>query len=332
MTFCGGKEATMPRVLLTPAGPFDLSLCLRVANRFAPDPSGSDAALRSAVRINGTPTMLAIRQVRSNPPLLEVLTPLAVSGREVKRIGGRMISADLDLRPFYHTVASHPILGPITKALRGLHPLRPATLFEMLVIAVTEQQISLAAAYRIRANFLRRFGDPVKDLWAFPSPERIAGSSIPDLIACGLSRQKAGYIHALAEKVRQGILDLARFETLPDEEVRSVLLRQRGLGPWSAEYVLVRGLGRPDRVPIDDLGVRKVVGRYLGRGQRLSSAGAARKLSGFAPYRGLVAFYLLAYDRLRRSEKVAPKAKAPQKTGNRFLLRTGSPARNGDQA
>jgi DNA-3-methyladenine glycosylase II len=302
----------MPRALLMPAGPFDLPLCLRVANRFAPDPPGNDSVLRSAVRINGTPTVLAIRQVRSDPPVLEARTPPAFSRREVKKIGERMISADLDLRPFYQAVASHPILGPITKALRGLHPLRPATLFEMLVIAITEQQISLAAAYRIRANFLRRFGDPVEDLWAFPTPGRIAGSSIPDLIACGLSRQKAGYIHDLAEKVGHGILDLARFETLPDEEVRSVLLRQRGLGPWSAEYVLVRGLGRPDRVPIDDLGVRKVVGRYLGRGQRLSSPGVARKLSGFAPYRGLAAFYLLAHDRLSRAEKGAPKRAAPK--------------------
>ena len=301
----------MPQVRLAPAGPFNLSLGLRVANRFRPDPAGSNAVLRSAVRIHGLPTVLEVHQIRGDPPILKAHTSRSsASAREVKALAGRMIFAELDLRSFYRRTAAHPVLGPITKALRGLHPMRPATLFEMLVIAITEQQISLAAAHRIREKFLHRFGDPVEDLWAFPTPERVAGSSIPKLTACGLSRQKAVSIRELAQKVSGGLLDLTHLETLPDEEVRTSLLAQRGLGPWSAEYALVRGLGRPDRVPIEDLGVRNVVGRYLGRGQRLSPMGVTRKLRPFAPYRGLVAFYLLAYDRLRRSEKVTPKHKS----------------------
>ncbi len=302
----------MTQALLAPAGPFDLALCLRVANRFTPQPSGNDGLLRAAVRIQGTPTILEIHQVQRDPPILKAHTSRSVSGQEVRTIAGRMIFADLDLYAFYRHVATHPVLGPITKTLRGLHPMRPATLFEMLVIAITEQQISLAAAGRIRANFLRRFGDPVEDLWAFPTSKRIAGSSIPNLMTCGLSRKKAFYIRELGQKIDRGLLDLTRLETLPDEDVRALLLQQRGLGPWSAEYALVRGLGRPDRVPVEDLGVRNVVGQYLGRGQRLSALGVTRKLRPFVPYRGLVAFYLLAYDRLLRSEKGARKAEAPK--------------------
>jgi len=303
----------MSQVLFRPAGPFDLALCLRVAHRFAPDPAGNSSVLRSAVRIQGTPTVLEIHQVQRDPPILKAHTSRSVSGQEMKGIAGRMIFAEVDLRSFYRHVTAHPILGPITKALRGLHPMRPATLFEMLVIAITEQQISLAAAHRIQAKFLHRFGDPVEDLWAFPTPERIAASSILHLTACGLSRKKASYIRELAQKVERGLLDLTCLETLPDEEVRTLLLQQRGLGPWSAEYALVRGLGRPDRIPLEDLGVRRVVGQYLGRGQRLSPLGVTRKLHPFAPYRGLAAFYLLAYDRLLRSKKVVPKPKAAKR-------------------
>jgi DNA-3-methyladenine glycosylase II len=295
----------MTQVHLAPAGPFDLALSLQAANRFTPRRSENDSMLRSAVRIHDAPMVLALQQVRRDPPILKALTSCSVSGKEMKRIAGRMVFAELNLRAFYRHVATHPVLGPITKTLRGLHPMRPATLFEMLVIAITEQQISLAAAYRIRANFLRRFGDPVEDLWAFPTPRRIARTSVPSLMTCGLSRKKALYIRKLAQRVDRGLLDLTHLETLPDEEVRSLLLQQRGLGPWSAEYALVRGLGRPNRVPLEDLGIRSVVGQYLGRGQRLSPLGASRKLHPFAPYRGLVAFYLLAYDRLLRSEKVA---------------------------
>jgi DNA-3-methyladenine glycosylase II len=176
--------------------------------------------------------------------------------------------------------------------------MRPASLFEMLVIAITEQQISLAAAYRIRTRIIERFGDPVNGLWAFPTARRLSESSVVDLTTCGLSQRKAEYVKGLAYEVANGLLDLDQLEAMSDEEVRSLLLQVRGLGPWSADYFLVRGLSRPDRVPADDLGIRSIVGRYLGHGQRLSPQGTMRKLSSFKPYRGLAAFYLLAYERL----------------------------------
>ena len=170
----------------------------------------------------------------------------------------------------------------------------------MLVIAITEQQISLAAAYRIRTRIIEHFGDPVNGLWAFPTPTRLSESSVADLMTCGLSQRKAEYVKGLAYKVANGMLDLDQLETMSDEDVRSLLLQVRGLGPWSADYFLVRGLSRPDRVPVDDLGIRSVVGHYLGSGKRLSPQGTMRKLSPFKPYRGLAAFYLLAYMRLTK--------------------------------
>jgi DNA-3-methyladenine glycosylase II len=107
-------------------------------------------------------------------------------------------------------------------------------------------------------------------------------------------------VKGVAYKVANGQLDLDRLEAMSDEDVRSLLLQVRGLGPWSVDYFLVRGLSRPDRVPADDLGIRSIVGRYLGRGQRLSPQGTMRKLSPFKSYRGLAAFYLLAYERLSK--------------------------------
>jgi DNA-3-methyladenine glycosylase II len=278
--------------------PHDFELCLRIARSFSPDRFQDDRVLRSAVRIQGCPGVLELRQVGRDPVALEIRTDLPDHASEVKRIARRIISADLDLLPFYRLAASHPVLGPITRHMHGLKPIRPASLFEMLVIAITEQQISLAAAYRIRTRIIERYGDAVNGLWAFPTPGRLCESSVADLMACGLSQRKAEYVKGVASKVTDGELDLGRLETMPDEDVRSLLVQVRGLGPWSAEYFLVRGLSRPDRVPADDLGVRSVVGRYLGRGQRLSPQGTMRKLSPFKPYRGLAAFYLLAYLRL----------------------------------
>lgn len=291
----------MTVLTISSIGPHDFEMCLRVAGSFSPDPSRDFSVLRSGVRIQNNPTMLELRQVRRDPPIFEISTDLPVNATELKRIAEWILFANLDLGPFYRVAASHSVLGPITQKLSGLKPMRPASLFEMLVIAITEQQISLAAAYRIRTRIIERYGDPVNGLWVFPTPRRLSESTVASLMACGLSMRKAEYVKVLSYRVANGILDLDKLVEISDEDVRSLLLEERGLGPWSADYVLVRGLSRPDRVPANDIGIRSVVGRYLGRGQRLSPQGAMRKLSPFKPFRGLAAFYLLAYERLSKT-------------------------------
>ncbi len=290
----------MTALSISSVGPHDFELCLRVAMSFSPDLVQDFSVFRSAVRIQDNPTVMEMRQIRRKPPTLEIRTALPNRASEVKRIARWIIFADLDLRPFYRIAASHPILGTITKELHGLKPMRPASLFEMLVIAITEQQISMAAAYRIRTRIIERYGERVNSLWVFPTPRRLSESSVAELMTCGLSQRKAEYVKGVAYEVANGLLDLGRLAAMSDEDVRFRLLQIRGLGPWSAEYFLVRGLSRPDRVPADDLGIRSVVGRYLGRGQRLSPQGTLRKLSAFKPYRGLAAFYLLAYERMSK--------------------------------
>jgi DNA-3-methyladenine glycosylase II len=290
----------MTTLSISSVGPHDFELCLRNARSFSPDLFPDLTVFRSAVRIQDKPTVLEMRQIRRKPPTLEIRTVLPNSAAEVKRLARWIIFADLDLRPFYRIAVSHPVLGAITKKLHGLKPMRPASLFEMLVIAISEQQISMAAAYRIRKRIIERYGERVNGLWVFPTPRRLSESSVRELMNCGLSQRKAEYVKGVAHEVTDGLLDLGRLETMSDEDVRFLLLQIRGLGPWSAEYFLVRGLSRPDRVPADDLGIRSVVGRYLGRGQRLSPQGTLRKLSAFKPYRGLAAFYLLAYERISK--------------------------------
>jgi DNA-3-methyladenine glycosylase II len=175
--------------------------------------------------------------------------------------------------------------------------MRPLGLFEMAVIAITEQQISLAAASAIRSRLIERFGTPVGKYWIFPEPRTLAQATSRQLRACGLSQAKARYVHTLARNIEMGRLDLAAIAALPDEEARSALMQIYGFGPWSAEYMLVRGMARPDRVPFDDLGVRSAVGRRFGLGGRASPAQAEKLLAPFAPYRGLAAFYLLVGER-----------------------------------
>jgi DNA-3-methyladenine glycosylase II len=283
---------------LRPKGPYNLGRSLAVMASFSRDPDQDEAVFRAAVRVDSTPVLVEVRQVERDPPVLEVAgSPSPDPGRLVA-LAGWMLSADLDLLPFYDLAADHPVFGNIVRRLNGLKPTRPSSLFQMAVIAITEQQISLEAAYSIRGRVVQRFGDPVDDRMAFPTAESLAHASMEELLDCGLSRRKAEYIGDLARAVVAGSVDLEELTDLPDDEVRSFITGLRGFGPWSADYILVRGMGRPDAVPADDLGIRTVVGKYLGDGQRMKAEQVRQALAPLAPYRGLAAFYLLADSRL----------------------------------
>lgn len=303
------------RASIAPIAPFDLELSFAAMASFAPRAGSGAAAARAVLRLGARPLLAEFRQELRRPPRVTVTAhaPAAARGR-LRAAAASLLSADLDLRPFYRLAARDPVLGALTHALRGLKPLRPASLFEMAVIAITEQQISLAAAYRIRQRLIERFGANLGPLWAFPSPRSLARAPLRVLRACGLSRAKSGYIAELARKIARGALDLDSLRAMPDEEARDFLRAQRGFGPWSADYVLVRGLGRVDRVPADDLGVRDAVGQYLGGGRRVSARTVERLLKPFAPYRGLAVFYLLVAHRLdvRRQRPIGSGAKLAQ--------------------
>jgi DNA-3-methyladenine glycosylase II len=283
-------------------GPYDLQLCLRVAASLSTDPDQDTSVLRSAVRLGSGPVLMEVRLVSQHPARLQVTSRPPGFASDLKDAARWTLLADLDLEPFYHLAAGHPIFANVVKRLYGLKPTRPVSLFEMSVIAITEQQISLAAAHRIQQRLVERFGDEVEGLWAFPPAERLAQASPEALLACGLSRNKANYIGSLARAIAEGALDLEQLKEMHDDEARAFLTGLRGLGPWSADYILVRGLGRPDGLPADDLGLRSVAGVYFAQGRRLAADEMQQALAPLAPYRGLAAFYLLADWRMQNRE------------------------------
>jgi DNA-3-methyladenine glycosylase II len=286
-------------------GPYDLGLSLQARASFSPEPEPEPetTVLQAAVKIDGKPALLEVRQATSDSPVLQVSSPDDVDRKRLLEQAGWIVLAALDLRPFYRIARNDPIIGPLTKRFRGMKPIRPATLFEMAIDAVIEQQISLAAARRIRARVVERFGESKAGLWIFPGPEALAQAPLEAIRACGLSGRKAEYITGLARMVVDGSFDLDALKGMSDDEVRTVISGIRGFGRWSAEYILIRGLGRPDAVPVDDLAIRTIVGKYLGKGSRLTAGQVEQRLKPFIPFRGITVFYLLVYHRLVSERK-----------------------------
>ncbi len=293
----------MTTAQLTVQGPYDLGLSLQARASFSPEPEPDTSVLQAAVRIEGKPVLLEVRQATDNSSVLQVSSPDDVDGERLREQTGWIVLAELDVRPFYRIAKNDPVIGPLARRFRGMKPIRPATLFEMMVDAVIEQQISLVAARKIRARVVERFGERKAGLWIFPGPEDLAQAPLEAIRACGLSGRKAEYISGLAKKVVDGSFDLDGLNGMSDDEVRSTVSGIRGFGRWSADYILIRGLGRPDAVPVDDLAVRTIVGKYLGKGSRMTAGQVEQRLKPFVPFRGIAVFYLLVHHRLLSERK-----------------------------
>lgn len=210
----GTANSGQALVTIRHKGPFDLRLSLEAAASFFPDAGPPLPILRTPVEIDGETSLLEVWQSSAASGILHAKSTPPSPSVEVRAIVKWLVSADLDLRPFYALAGRHSIMDVVVRSLPGLKPLRPATLFEMAVVAITEQQLSLAAAFHIRTRLVRRFGVPLGGLLAFPPPEKLAVASLRDLCACGLSQRKAEYVRDLALRTREGGLD---FETLRRE-------------------------------------------------------------------------------------------------------------------
>jgi DNA-3-methyladenine glycosylase II len=196
--------------------------------------------------------------------------------------------------------AREPIVGPLLARYRGLRPLVIPDPFEALVWAILGQQINVAFAAKTKRALVHAYGEPVPGgLWLFPEPARLAAVTPEELRPLQISRQKAVYI---AELAGAGV-DFDALCRQPDEQVVAELTRLKGIGRWTAEYLLLRGFGRPDAIPAGDMGLRSLLGRLHGLGRNATEAEVRRMAEAWAPWRGYVAFYL--WFALQRRDPVA---------------------------
>jgi 3-methyladenine DNA glycosylase/8-oxoguanine DNA glycosylase len=193
-----------------------------------------------------------------------------------------LLGEPFDLAAFYRW-AREPTLKRLVAELRGFRPPLSPDPFEMLVGAITAQQVSLFAAFAIRNRFVERFGERAEHAYAFPTRERVARAKEAQLVALGFSNRKAEYVVGLA----RSDLDLDALRELPDGEVKAQIVAQRGLGEWTADWFLARHLARPRAWPWGDLGLRKAVAAFYGEVD-VRAAG-----DRFDPFQNLSAHYLL---------------------------------------
>jgi len=199
-----------------------------------------------------------------------------------------LLGFGFDLAAFYDWAQADEVLHHAAIRLRGFRPPLMPDPWEMLVVAITAQQVSLFSATAIRNRFIEAYGRQHEVAYAFPTRERTAGLGEGDLVALGFSRRKEEYVLDLA----RSDLDLDALAGLEDDEVRARIVAQRGLGEWTAEWFIGRCLGRPQAWPWGDLALRKAVAD-LYRGLDVREA-----RERFHPFENLSAHYLLLTQRV----------------------------------
>jgi DNA-3-methyladenine glycosylase II len=298
-----------------PRAPLDARLTLARYGRWGDDPASlaRDGALYRVARVDGR--LVPFRLAVTGPPTRPRATlafpgpPTSAVRAALRREAGALLGEGWDLAAFYARTDGDAVLGPLVRPGTGFFGLRPSRLpdpFEVLVGAIAAQQVTLAFAQATRARLVRRFGEPMAfdgvTVYAFPTPEVLARVRPRELRALQFSARKAEYVVGLAQAVAAGRLDLAGLAALSDDAVIAQLTAVRGLGRWSAEWFLVRALGRPDVCPADDVGVRRAVAALCYGGRACEAAAVRRRAEGWRPHRSLATQYLLAaHDRARQA-------------------------------
>jgi len=216
-----------------------------------------------------------------------------------------ILCTNLDLKPFYRLARKDDLLAPIVPGFRGLKLPASPTVFESLVMAVLSQQVNLTFAYSIKKELLEAFGEKWsvngETYHAFPRPERFAAETEESLLRFRLSRAKAGTLVRLGQAFASGSLKEEELTALSDEEVVERLIQLKGIGRWSAEIALLRGLARTDAFPGGDLGVVKYLAQgLLGKTEKATEADMRAFAERWRPYRGLALIYCYAELMRRR--------------------------------
>ena len=312
----------MVRLTVSPRRPYSLAL---TAERYARFPEVVDrfvgGVYRRLLPVGRGGVLLSVAQ--EGPPARALLqislegkaADSAAASEAARRVVEVALGAASDVRAFYRAQREDALLADAIRDFRGLRVAGAPSLWEALVTAILAQQINLRFAYDIRRELALTFGRRARfggeTFVAFPSPAALASETPEALGRFRLSGAKARAIAGLARAFAEGALTESEIAALPDEEAIQRLTELRGIGRWTAEIGLLRGLGRLDIFPAGDLGVVKYLALgLLGRPAKAKEHEMRRFAERWQPHRSLALVY--GYAELnRRTASPSPPSHRP---------------------
>ena len=305
-------ETTLTRII-TPVAPYDFELTAGQPNYSRDQEFKTEDYIDGAyLRLLDLGDKAALAQVEStgsvdDPALTVSLTGDDLTDDDAERASRQiswLLGCDQDLRPFYDSVAHDPILRGVVEQFHGYHNTRTASVFEALVQAIMGQQIATAVARIVRNLLIQSYGVRAtigdREWYAFPRPDALARAEVTDLRQLKLSVRKSEYIQGIARAALESPDGFEGMHDLPDDEVVQGMVALRGVGQWTAQWVLVRALARPDGFPIGDLALRRTVASLYFDGAEINDEELLEFSHRWSPWRSYATSYLFAALRAGR--------------------------------
>jgi DNA-3-methyladenine glycosylase II len=285
----------MTSVQLPVRGPFSLAAGVRFLEGFTPARyrGADDGVLRLAFPLDGSGESVGVAVHQEPDETVSVRVDGPVPEGMPAQVA-RILSLDVDGSGFGDVLAADPVVGALAARSPGLRPVCFFSPYEAACWAVLSQRTSRAAAASVKERIAQRWGRdcPVDGmrLWAFPSPTRLA--EVADELP--VPEVKRRRLRALAEAAQDGRLDAGRLRALPAEAALAAVRELPGMGPFSAELVVVRGAGAPDVFPRNEGRLHAAMADLYGLTDPTVDE-LARRAAGWSPYSSWVSLLVRAH-------------------------------------
>lgn len=257
-----------------------------------------DGYLYKLIKVKGE---LILIKVGSNQHSIKVEFPISspsiCSREEVVACIWEWFDLDKDLSNFYEVASRDKVLQQIAYKYYGLRIMCIPDLFEALTWAIIGQQINLTFAYTLKKRFVEHFGECInfqgKTFWLYPSHEKIATINVEDLRTLQFTARKAEYVIGVAKAITSGELTKEILLLKQDyQQMKKSLMGIRGIGPWTADYVMMKCLHHPLAFPIGDVGLHNALKLQLGLQRKPTIEEIKEMATNWEGWQGYAIFYL----------------------------------------
>lgn len=203
---------------------------------------------------------------------------------------------DTSLSDFYDTVGREPIFSKLIEEQYGSRMVRVPDLFEAISWSIIGQQINLRFAYQVKKALIESFGDQSyineNSFYLFPKPETVLEITDSEFKELQFSKQKMEYIRIVSEAIQSDQLSKARLLELGPEAAKLELIKLKGIGNWSANYVMMRCLGFREAFPVEDVGLHNALKQQLDLPKKPTTAEVRELTKHWHSWKGYRTYYL----------------------------------------